>query len=832
MIYTKAHLYLYTLFFLLVNECVLAKENVTFEVFSSSKTTQTNVDEISSDSLTLVTKEIVYNAPKSGSVNFVWYSESFKNSELLSWNIGTKLLHNNMCTPMVGSQGVFKVSINIPVNGKIYYGFWITKDKSGMYTDLLDWKSHQVISFNNSDPIVIEANYSLPEKKLESSIVNIGWVIFTSLLAICLITYLIVKKLLKCDTPISVVSKVLILFSSMFLLHIMARLEIIGIHPKTLLSHPTKLFELLGASTNDLLYIILFAGFFLMLLVLTKRKVKAFNAVYFICIGFAFLSILIAFTNITTVIYIGQPFNYEWLYYSDFLGSNDVKSALQENLSLAIILNLLALGLSLFVLSKILKHLYIAILNYKILKYFTLALGSVIILVFSYQIVYAKTIKDKGKTDNAILCMALSIISSDPNASFFKMTLSDANKVFVPSEGEKLGESLDSTKSNQIKNVLYIVLESTGAEYFDLYGGQYHLNQNLNKYENQAVIFDNMYAHAPATNKSLVSILGSIYPMISYKSLTYEKPHFKHPTISSILKEKGYATSFFSSASLDFLNSNKFLSQRGFDVVKDFRDIDCSKQFKQNTYDDGDGIDDMCLAEQFRLWLDKVSSKNFFSVLWTVQGHYPYFFSQEEADFGVNNIEFNRYLNIIKHNDNMIGTIMQVLKERQLDSSTLVVVTGDHGESFGQHNQYGHGTGIYEENLKVPLFFINPKFKGQRKDDIVSMKDLATTTLSALELDIPKEWQGRDIINTRYNEAFFFAPWSNYLFGYRKDEMKYIFNESTGQVEVYNLILDPKETKNLYDKTHPSDIENARTRIASWVQYQDKFVKNNLLDND
>jgi arylsulfatase A-like enzyme len=477
-----------------------------------------------------------------------------------------------------------------------------------------------------------------------------------------------------------------------------------------------------------------------------------------------------------------------------------------------------------------LQYLYAFIVNYKKVKYYTFIIGGLIAFVLFYQTVDAETIKDKGKTDNAILVMVSSFVKSDSDTSFFAMKLSDTDKIFVPNKGEKLEIVLDSSKTNKIKNVLYIILESSGAEYFDIYGGQYNLNSNLNKYANQAMIFDNMYAHAPATNKSLVSILGGIYPMVSYKSLTYEKTDFEHPTLSSVLKGYGYSTSFFSSANLDFLNSNKFLSHRSFDVVKDYKDINCSNQFKQNTYDEGDGIDDMCLAVQLGLWLDNVSSKNFFSVLWTVQGHYPYFYSLKEENFGVGNLNLNRYLNIIKHNDAMIGAIMEVLKERQLDSSTLVVVTGDHGEAFGQHNQYGHGTNIYEENLRVPLLFINPKFNGERKDDIASMKDLAPTTLSILDLEIPKEWQGRDIINTRYNEAFFFAPWSNYLFGYRRDKIKYIFNESTGQIEVYDLALDPKETHNRFSKTAQADIENARIRIASWVQYQDNFVKHMLLD--
>ena len=660
--YKNAHLYLYVIFFLLINKCVLAKESNYFEEFSTTEISQAKVRKDSSSSLNTITKEITYNALESGMVHFVWYSEGIENSELLSLNIDTKPLQNTLCTPMQLKQGVFKATITLPKNGQIYYGFWITKDKSGMYMDFWDWKHDQVITFTDATPITINANYSIPQKKLKSVILDYGWLILCSLLGMLGLVYLIVNKMFKFDKPVSVISKVLILGLSLFLFHVIARAEIIGLHAKTLYAYPKNVFKLFKASSDDLIYITMFVTFFLMVLVLVKKHRMLFKVAYSICIGFAFISALIAFTNITTVIYIGQPFNYEWLYYSDFLGSDDAKSALQQNLSKGIVLNLMAIGFSLFVLSNILQYLYAFIVNYKKLKYLNFTIAGLITVVFFYQIGYAETVDDQGKTDNAILAMVSSFVTSDRESSFFAMKLSDTDKTFVPYKGEKLEKVIESSNTYQIKNVLFIILESTGAEYFDLYGGQYNLNSNLNKYTNQALIFDNMYAHAPATNKSLVSILGGIYPMVSYKSLTYENPKFKHPTLSSVLKDKGYATSFFSSANLEYLSSNLFLKDRGFDVVKDYKDIDCSNQFKQNTYDDGDGIDDMCLAEQLGLWLDNVSSKNFFSVLWTVQGHYPYFYSLKEQDFGVNNFELNRYLNIIKHNDNMIGAIMEVLK--------------------------------------------------------------------------------------------------------------------------------------------------------------------------
>ncbi len=259
--------------------------------------------------------------------------------------------------------------------------------------------------------------------------------------------------------------------------------------------------------------------------------------------------------------------------------------------------------------------------------------------------------------------------------------------------------------------------------------------------------------------------------------------------------------------------------------------IKCTEEFQLDgsDYKEGNGIDDMCLADCLINWLDEDADRNFLSVIWTVQGHYPYFFSGIEEDFNVADYNFNRYLNALKHNDELIGRIMQDLEVRGLNKTTLVVVVGDHGEAFGQHKQYGHGTALYEENLKVPLYFINSTlFHGQRNDDIAGMKDLAATALSVIGVDIPGSWQGRNLLNSHSDEFFFFAPWSDYLFGYRKGYMKFIFNETLKETEVFDLSIDPGEKHNLTDSLSKEEKEYARSRVSAWVQYQDKFIRQKL----
>jgi phosphoglycerol transferase MdoB-like AlkP superfamily enzyme len=777
---------------------------------------------------------INYYAPESGSVNLAWKIENFPLEESVRWTENTKITDGLLYTPMEVHGDTFKVHLRVPIGSNLQYYFWITKNKHGAYQEFWDLQSSGNVTVTGATSISKDAVYSKVEKKKESYILSKGWLILFLSSGVYMLLYWVQKRRFNVIESTSVIENVLFLGLSLALIQAFARAEIIGVNPKSIIYDFGVIVKIIRGSFSDFLYVTGYVLLFIIAILLTKN-IKTRKLIYWIFLCFALFSTLIAFTNITTVIYLGKPFTYQWLYYSGFLGSLDAKLALRENLSVSIVVNLIAYSLTLLIVASVLHRAYQFVSLQKYFKYITLSLLCFALAVLFIQAYKIEETWTKGQSENAITAMIYSTVKSNSNSSFYSSKIPANTPPFNPIQSSVIEEPFPAVKNDQVKNVLFIVLESAGAVYFDGYGATYKLSPNLNRYANKALMFDQMYAHAPATNRSLVSILGSIYPYLSYKSLTQEAPEVEHPTLSSVLKTEGYRTSFFSSSDLRFQNCMQFLAHHGFDTIEDFSTIKCAKEFQleSGNYSEGNGIDDMCLADRLESWIDEDTTKNFFSMIWTVQGHYPYFFANEEEDFGVSNYNFNRYLNCLKHNDELIGKVMQVLEEKGLASTTLVIVTGDHGEAFGQHKQYGHGTALYEENLKVPLYFINPTlFRGERKSDIAGMKDLATTTLSLLGINPPLKWQGRDLLNTHSNEAFFFAPWSDYLFGYRKDNMKYIFNESQNTVEIYDLCTDPNEKINLFHDGMKDEIVDVRNRMAAWVQFQDKFVKEMLKEED
>jgi arylsulfatase A-like enzyme len=91
-----------------------------------------------------------------------------------------------------------------------------------------------------------------------------------------------------------------------------------------------------------------------------------------------------------------------------------------------------------------------------------------------------------------------------------------------------------------------------------------------------------------------------------------------------------------------------------------------------------------------------------------------------------------------------INRLLQYLQDMEKADETLVIITSDHGELFGEHDQYGKPERMYDELLQVPLFIANgPSYLDPVTDDIVSLLDVPPLIHDVLELNIPDSYAGR-----------------------------------------------------------------------------------------
>jgi len=781
---------------------------------------------------TYYTQEVHYEVEDASEVFLVWGINGWLQNDTTERGPTTFVDNKILYTPMEKAGNTYAAKIRVPMGGTLECIFLTEKSANGTLRNAWDTNGKKWGRYNfqtqNEGPFRLRANFQIAPPLSKKSVLTYGWKILLPLLLLALIATFAFQKLGLNKRPLNYPTRILITGLSLCGFYLIIRLNILtfGMSKISLMSKIS--FYLIAACADDFLYVGVGMLFFWGLgLVFNKPVAQKRLGIVFLVL--ALISLLISMLNIGVVENLGGPFTYQWLYYSDFLGSKDAKAALVHNLSLSILFNMLAILVAMPLFA------YVMGLTYRFLPLRRIYLGAVygsvmglFLLTYAFPNIEETQQISGGKLSHPVSAFLRSAFSTEVQGSLLRMDFAPEFAFSLPEAG---AVAIDSTP---IENVLLIVLESTGAEYLDLYGGKYTITPTLNAYFAHSALFENIYAHAPSTNKSLSSLMCAIYPWISYLTLTQEKPDYSMPSLSSEFHKQGFRTSFFTSSDFTYQKADNFLFNRSFDQVDEYEAIACSQVYKMQDLKDGDGfgvgIDDACLVPHFSQWIDADTSRPFFSVFWTNQAHYPYFISGEERNFNVSNRSFNKYLNALQRDDTMIGMAIDSLKARGLFESTLIAIIGDHGEAFGQHNQSGHGNHIYEENLHIPLILINPQlFRGERHATLGGIIDLAPTLLGLAGFEAPDSWQGRSLFQqARSDKVFFFAPWTTFLFGYRNETEKIIFNESEGTVERYDLHQDPKELHNLWQKE--SEETEHRQRVASWIQYHDQFIQTLLSD--
>ncbi|HET9317373.1 MAG TPA: sulfatase [Vicinamibacteria bacterium] len=375
-----------------------------------------------------------------------------------------------------------------------------------------------------------------------------------------------------------------------------------------------------------------------------------------------------------------------------------------------------------------------------------------------------------------------------------------------------------------VRNVLVVVLESTSTRYLGLYGSPYATTPSLQAEAAHAVVYDRFYAHVGFTANALASLTLSIHPYMTWREYTQEYPDFPGRSAADVLQTRGYRTAFLSSAHLDYVNMDTFLGHHGYEDVRGWKQLGGGDEL--NSWGGADSV----LVDRTLEWIDRDRSRPFFATVWTNQGHHPYDPApgQPEVDFfgagprPADDYDLGRYLNAVSDVDRQLGRLFAGLRQRGLDDETLVVVTGDHGEAFGDpHPTWGHGFRLYDEGVRVPLVVWSPTLfpRGRREATLGGHVDLNPTVLDLLGIDAPAEWEGRSLFAPgRPPRVYFYAANDDYLLGVREHDLKYVYNASRGRDLLFDLARDPDERHDI-SAAHPDVCLRLRQRLAAWKEH-------------
>jgi lipoteichoic acid synthase len=382
-------------------------------------------------------------------------------------------------------------------------------------------------------------------------------------------------------------------------------------------------------------------------------------------------------------------------------------------------------------------------------------------------------------------------------------------------------QTVRTSASRRPPNVILIVLEAVAARWTSLDSSLYKTTPNLQAEAAGALVFDNFYAHIGRSSNSLIAMLLSAYPKLSYRDQTEEYPRLPGTSLATVLLDRGYRTAFVTPSDLSWARWDTFLKGRGFGEVHDYRDLACSEMISSW------GVEDRCMVDWMLKWVEQTPQRPFFVMAWSDQTHHPY-----EPTPGVplldlahettpDDYALGRYLNILHETDRHLERLFTALRRAGLDEDTLVVITGDHGQAFGYpHNNYTQGQAVYEEDVHVPLMLWYPRryLSAERSQVIGGHVDIAPTIADLLALPAAPDWKGHSLLDARHApRAYFYAAESAFKLGVRERNWKYIFDLREGVDELYNLDLDPDEQRNVAVE-QPALCGRLRQRLAAWTE--------------
>jgi arylsulfatase A-like enzyme len=199
------------------------------------------------------------------------------------------------------------------------------------------------------------------------------------------------------------------------------------------------------------------------------------------------------------------------------------------------------------------------------------------------------------------------------------------------------------------------------------------------------------------------------------------------------------------------------------------------------------------------------------------------------------------YYGSVSFVDEQIGRVLGVLKERGWLDNTLVMYLSDHGDMLGDHHMWRKAY-PYESSARVPLIIHWPRglgaeTRGVKLQNPVEIRDVMPTFADAAGATVPGHVEGMSLLKLARNPNAEWRPWIDleHDVTYSKDNhwnaltdgrSKYIFHAKNGEEQLFDLVHDRAEEKDLSkDPSHQDQLKFWRDRLmehlskrgAPWV---------------
>lgn len=368
-------------------------------------------------------------------------------------------------------------------------------------------------------------------------------------------------------------------------------------------------------------------------------------------------------------------------------------------------------------------------------------------------------------------------------------------------------------------NVVIIILESFSKEFV----GAYNKDLGIRNYRGYSPFIDSLigksraYQYSLANGRKSIDAMPSVICSIPSIEVPYVLSHYsgnKVNSLASLLKTKGYYTSFFHGAPNGSMGLQAFANLSGFD--------DYYGMTEYGNDDDFDGIWGIWDEKFLQYFAAKLNTfkQPFYSTLFTVTSHPPHILPDEYKDvFKGGPLPIHR---TIEYTDYAIKRFMKTASTMDWYDNTLFVFTADHPTAAIHYQEYNSAWGYYS----IPLFFFKPgEDWSSFSQDIVQQIDIMPTVLSYLHYDKPYIAYGRDAFDPA-TEPFAFNYADNVYQLFLGDYLLQFDGKKA--VTLYNFREDIALKHNLVAAKPEITAQLEKKLKALIQQYNNRMVDDNL----
>ena len=411
--------------------------------------------------------------------------------------------------------------------------------------------------------------------------------------------------------------------------------------------------------------------------------------------------------------------------------------------------------------------------------------------------------------------------------------------------------------SNERPSFIVLLVDTLRADYLGAYGFEGAISPNLDRLAAESLLFENCFANAPWTKPSIATLFTSLPPAVhgvtdmgqatwSGEGGLMQVLPDEAETIAERFRGAGYRTAAFVGNS--FISPRYGFSQ-GFEVFerkgKTEALLASARRWLAAQAKDGEAPVFLYLHVMDVHGPYDAPRADFEAVLHQIGGSVSRKLTEEEylrIPAYLRQIEWateeERYLLTswrarygagVHSFDRAIGPFLDDLRASGILDRAYVVLTSDHGEELMDHGGWNHGNNLYDHQLHVPLLIRKPLAEdaGRRIASLVSLIDLMPTLTEVAGIEAPPGILGRDVSALLHGgsddaTAVFAGAVNGYpeIQGVRTLSHKLIWDQERGELELYDLVTDPKECRDLSEE-ESSSVARMKTYLREHLERND-----------